>query len=317
MAEYKGSGPEAQRASFLERARDRMIADFQLQKDKISKEGSVNIGIDKFVSRDIWADNELKKQTVGLVRLEDFQKIREGISKRQREEEAKREQADNPKKQKKARKKTVVSFDEDELVGDDARDEIAVKCKIKKNPDIDTSFLPDRERDEKEKAEKDRLRQEWTAEQDTIKAERIQITCSYWDGIGHRKVVECKKGDTIAKFLEQCSRQWTELRSVNTDDLMYVKEDLIIPQHYTFYDFIVNKVRGKSGPLFSFDVHDDVRLLNDASIETEESHAGKVIRRSWYEKNKHIFPASRWEVFDPRKEYGRYAIKNKNKQQLV
>ena len=28
---------------------------------------------------------------------------------------------------------------------------------------------------------------------------------------------------------------------------MYVKEDLIIPHFYTFYDFIINKVRGR-GP---------------------------------------------------------------------
>ncbi|VEN33763.1 unnamed protein product [Callosobruchus maculatus] len=49
--------------------------------------------------------------------------------------------------------------------------------------------------------------------------------------------------------------------------------------------------RGKSGPLFQFDVHDDVRLVNDASVEKEESHAGKVLLRSWYERNKHIFPA--------------------------
>lgn len=67
-------------------------------------------------------------------------------------------------------------------------------------------------------------------------------------------------------------------------------------QHYTFYDFIINKARGKSGPLFNFDVHDDVRLLADATKEKDESHAGKVVERSYYQRNKHIFPASRWEV---------------------
>ena len=67
-------------------------------------------------------------------------------------------------------------------------------------------------------------------------------------------------------------------------------------QHFTFYNFIVNKARGKSGPLFNFDVHDDVRLLADALREKDESHAGKVVERSWYQRNKHIFPASRWEV---------------------
>lgn len=58
----------------------------------------------------------------------------------------------------------------------------------------------------------------------------------------------------------------------------------------------MNKARGKSGPLFNFDVHDDVRLLADATVEKDESHAGKVVERGWYQRNKHIFPASRWEV---------------------
>ena len=71
---------------------------------------------------------------------------------------------------------------------------------------------------------------------------------------------------------------------------------LLFIQNHTFYDFIVNKARGKSGPLFNFDVHDDVRMLADATVEKDESHAGKVVERSWYQRNKHIFPASRWEV---------------------
>ena len=39
-----------------------------------------------------------------------------------------------------------------------------------------------------------------------------------------------------------------------------------------------------------------------------QSHAGKVVERRWYERNKHIFPASRWEVFDPNADYGDYTI---------
>ena len=30
--------------------------------------------------------------------------------------------------------------------------------------------------------------------------------------------------------------------------------------------------------------------------------AGKVVDRHWYNKNKHIFPASRWEVYEPEKQ---------------
>jgi hypothetical protein len=59
------------------------------------------------------------------------------------------------------------------------------------------------------------------------------------------------------------------------------------------------QARGKSGPLFQFDVHDDVRLVNDSRVEKDESHPGKVVQRRWYERNRHIFPASRWEVYDP------------------
>lgn len=43
---------------------------------------------------------------------------------------------------------------------------------------------------------------------------------------------------------------------------------------------------GKSGPLFHFDVHDDVRMHVDASVEKDESHAGKVVTKAYYERNK-------------------------------
>jgi protein FAM50 len=52
-------------------------------------------------------------------------------------------------------------------------------------------------------------------------------------------------------------------------------------------------------------------MISDATIEKEESHAGKVLIRSWYERNKHIFPASRWEPFDPTKTYDKYTVKDK------
>ncbi len=59
------------------------------------------------------------------------------------------------------------------------------------------------------------------------------MTYSYWDGTGHRKVITVKKGLTIGKFLEQVKQQlvseFTEVRTTNCDDLMYIKEDLIIP----------------------------------------------------------------------------------------
>ena len=99
------------------------------------------------------------------------------------------------------------------------------------------------------------------------------------------------------------------MASVSSDALLYVKEDLILPHDITFYDLIVTKARGKSGPLFHFDVHDDIRVGPlDSRVEKDESHPGKVVDRRWYERNKHIFPASRWEIYDPAKDYGSYTI---------
>ncbi|KAJ4476072.1 XAP5 protein, partial [Lentinula edodes] len=218
-------------------------------------------------------------------------------------------------KRKKAAKATLSFAMDDEGEGEesikgDGDDERAKKrSKFRKNPNVDTSFLPNREREEAERKERERLRQEFLRKQEELKNEDIEITYSYWDGSGHRKSVVCKKGDAISTFLDKCRQQFPELRGVSVDNLMYINfKDLIIPQHYTFYDFIVNKARGKSGSLFNFDVHDDVRLLADATKEMDESHAGKVVERSYYQRNKHIFPASRWEVFDPEKNYGKYTI---------
>jgi len=54
------------------------------------------------------------------------------------------------------------------------------------------------------------------------------------------------------------------------------QEDLILPHHYSFHELIINKARGKSGPLFDFGVKDDIRLLHDANVESQDVHAGKV-----------------------------------------
>ncbi|KAJ3898535.1 XAP5, circadian clock regulator-domain-containing protein [Lentinula edodes] len=117
-----------------------------------------------------------------------------------------------------------ASKDEEDADGD-GDDERAKKwSKLRKNPNVDTSFLPDREREEAEREERERLRQELLREQEELKNE------DYWDGSGHQKTIVCKKGDAISTFLDKCRQQFPELRGVSVDNLMYVKEDFIIPQ---------------------------------------------------------------------------------------
>jgi len=118
---------------------------------------------------------------------------------------------DNQKKSKKRKKvaKATLSFaldeegDGEESAGadssrrseskeqdDGASSEPAVKkSRLKKNPHVDTSFLPDRDREEAERRERESLRLEWLEKQEQIKMEDIEITYSYWDGTGHRKSV--------------------------------------------------------------------------------------------------------------------------------
>ncbi|CAB4064564.1 FAM50 [Lepeophtheirus salmonis] len=194
------------------------------------------------------------------------------------------------------------------------------KKRLGKDPGVDTSFLPDVDRDEAENKLREELRQKWVEKQKALKDESINIVYSYWDGWGHRRSLTMKKGKTIYQFLQKALEtlrpDFPDLKVVTADQLMYVKEDLIIPQTNSFYDFIVTKARGKSGPLFNFDVHDDVRLMSDHRLEKDESHAGKVVLRSWYERNKHIFPASRWEPYDPSKTYDKYTVGDALKKKL-
>ncbi|ETP47677.1 hypothetical protein, variant [Phytophthora nicotianae P10297] len=225
------------------------------------------------------------------------------------------EQQKEPKKKKKRKSKKVgpLSFDMDDNEGDE--EETVQPKRVKKsikNPNVETDFLPDKEREKEEARERQRLRAEWKEEQERIKNEDVAVTYSYWDGSGHRREITVPKKTTIGKYLELVKQQlvteFAELRGVSAENLIYIKEDLIIPHHYSFYDLIVTKARGKSGPLFHFDVHDDVRLVQDRRVEKDESHPGKVVDRHWYEKNKHIFPASRWEVYDPNVVREKYTI---------
>lgn len=66
------------------------------------------------------------------------------------------------------------------------------KAKVIKNPAVDTSFLPDRERDTRERQEREDLRRKWLKDQETLKNEDVEITYSYWDGAGHRRVVKVR-----------------------------------------------------------------------------------------------------------------------------
>lgn len=354
MAHYKGAASEAGRAMQLMKKREQQMQDIEIRKKKIEEDLKLNNIENKFATHYDAVEQQLKSSTIGLVTLDEMKAKQENIVKerekklaqkqaekeRERQKQLEAKQAEKYKQRKQIQALSFTMNDDGEEEEEEAEtEEIEIKQevdekpwkreldptdqdqkipkKIKKDPNVDTSFLPDREREEEENRLREELRQEWVEQQQQLKEEEIEITFSYWDGSGHRRTVRMKKGNSVYHFLQKVlellRREFSELKTVMADQLMYVKEDLILPHHYTFYDFIVTKARGKSGPLFQFDVHDDVRMLSDASVEKEDSHAGKVLMRSWYERNKHIFPASRWEPYDPTKIYDKYTVSDKTK----
>ena len=288
----------------------------KIQKD--SERGKLGIDAKFDANTNVSAEERIfREKTVGLVTAEEFRKASAEAEKARASkgvgdfgeedggdavagpEVTEEERLRLEKERKKARKKALkekkkrmaaLSFADDGEIqeeGEDTTIDQSVSDKsdsksksMMKNPTVDTSFLPDQEREQRAKAEKERLRKEWLEKQKSMKEELLEITYSYWDGTGHRRTVTCKKGDTVAKFLElvrrDLAKEFREMGNVSSDALLYVKEDLILPQDISFYDLIATRARGKSGPLFNFDVHDDVRMgAIDARIEKDESHPGK------------------------------------------
>jgi len=159
------------------------------------------VKVNKFVSQFHNPENELSKHTVGLVQLEDFQRIKEDLQ----QTGAVRDKT--IKKIRPRRDNNKLSFDDNEESEPEFK-------KIRKNPAVDTSFLPDKKREELERVERERLKDIWVAEQDMIKKELVKVQFSYWDGTGHAASLKCPKGFTIKEFLCIARNEWKEERVV-------------------------------------------------------------------------------------------------------
>lgn len=211
-----------------------------------------------------------------------------------------------------------------------------------------------------ESQEREALRKEYLALQDRVKSAEFAIPFVFFDG-GNLPGGTCRvtKGDYIWKFLDgsrkvgaevgayedakernavSAARARREWAKVGVDDLMMVRGEIIMPPHYDFYYFIMNKSKGPGGKvLFDYSTQppasaeEEAEKKEDGTIPdnydplsrpiaakakpkpttpiTELEGANddpsftKVVDRRWYEKNKHIYPASVWQTFDPEKDY--------------
>ncbi|KAJ5783149.1 hypothetical protein N7457_004923 [Penicillium paradoxum] len=189
---------------------------------------------------------------------------------------------------------------------------------------------------EAEALARETLRKEFLAMQEAVKNTEILIPFVFYDGTSiPAGSVKVKKGDHVWLFLDRCRKVGAEMgvrgangassakkdnrrewARVSVDDLMLVKGEVIVPHHYEFYYFIANKVPSFSrdgGLLFDYsdkppatEAPDDPLFRpSDDSLEGADKDFSetKVVDRRWYEKNKHIYPASLWHEYEPGKEF--------------
>lgn len=193
----------------------------------------------------------------------------------------------------------------------------------------------------REAAERDELRKQFLALQEAVKATEIAIPFVFYDGTNTPGgTVRAKKGDFVWVFLDKSRKVGAQLAvggdknanarrdwaRVGVDDLMLVRGTVIIPHHYEFYFFIMNKTLGPGNVrLFNYSAETPTKAsrgfetpqpnpLSSANKDSpvdihtlegagDDPTLTKVVDRRWYERNKHIYPASMWQEFDPEKDY--------------
>mmetsp|Transcript_28061 Transcript_28061/g.99791 ORF Transcript_28061/g.99791 Transcript_28061/m.99791 type:complete len:287 (-) Transcript_28061:352-1212(-) len=260
-----------QRAAKLTRLREADQEAYEAKKAQLAADHSKGVGSidDKFDRTRASAATVFQQKTVGLVSAAAFRLL---VEEREKLEETAAQAAATPAagapaapkakvgpsanqlRRQKIAQKASLSFGEDDGEDDEDDDVSAPLAKVLKCPHVYTAFLPDHARDAADKAARAAYQGEWDALQTRVRAEPLEVSYAFFDGAAHRRKMVCAKGHSVGEFLAEVQRQlapeFAELRGISSDALLFVKEDVMLPHHYTFYDLIVAQARGKSGPFF-------------------------------------------------------------------
>jgi protein FAM50 len=177
------------RAAKLTKQREKEKAEYEAIKNKIKEQNSATIGRidDKFNAASDVMEQEFRRRTVGLVSAEDFRRAREVAQETKNEHEKKQQELEKEvqeykKKEKELKRKKMaatLSFGLDDDEEEEEAEEFAKPLKkLAKDPNVETSFLPDRERDLQLERERQRLKEEWLQEQEKIKNE-VEYTMTH------------------------------------------------------------------------------------------------------------------------------------------
>jgi len=234
------------RAMQLERQRQQQQQQFEAEKQKlINKSANSVLTIHgKFQTARIGSQQEedFRAKTVGLVSAEEFltaaQTLEDGPesdiaqqTKQRQEQQQAKENAKKEKTRKKEKRKmmSLLSFVGDEE-GLEEKTSLPSKL-LKKDPTVDTSFLPDKQRQLDQEDKRNQLENQWNQMQERIRKEPLEVVYSFWDGSGHRRTTNILKGSSVGDFLERVRQdllpEFKELANVSSDALMFVKEDLV------------------------------------------------------------------------------------------
>ncbi|CAI4213135.1 unnamed protein product [Parascedosporium putredinis] len=235
----------------------------------------------RFVTQNKTTHERLSTTTVGLVKLSDFRKRRAepdaclgkcewGHGQRFR---ATGEEAEAEEKKKVGATKLSFGDDEEE---EGAEDSLGNNGASPKKPKLEANasvgIVPKtltKAAIKQEAAERESLRREFLQIQDAVKATEIAVPFVFYDGTNiPGGVVRVKKGDFVWVFLDKSRKVGAEMQVGRQG-------------HRT-------QAMGKSG--------------RGRSRPRPGKHHHPTYRR-WYERNKHIYPASLWQEFDPEKDY--------------
>jgi protein FAM50 len=326
-------GQRAQKALQLEKEREIMKEIFKEKRYKIRKDNRISINTDKFVRESDDLNKKLAKDTVGLVHLNQFQKIREDILNedldgqvRKRELE---EQERKRKRLKEANSKLSFKLEEDdeafEEVEAEAEETVKRKGRLGADPSVKSYFEASdyvAATSAALETSTDLHNQEKRVRDERRKAQSVRLTLSYYDGADHRFCVDFRRGDLLREVLRKCQQEYGPLRGILVDNLLLIKENLILPtESLSVFDLEEAEALkdGGRGPyhnsdLFSFtpqakdqkaaivsDGTAPAPLNPDEMIETDASRNAKICTKSWFERNKHLAPAKYWYRYDPLK----------------
>ncbi|VDQ15054.1 unnamed protein product [Trichobilharzia regenti] len=146
MATFKGAAREAQRAALLMKQREKERQELELQKRKLEAEMRVGEMSTKFAVHYDAIEHQLKTNTSLLSFAEE--EDAEDILKPPSLETGDSESADKTDEQNQPEE--TVALDGDDSSRSDNETQVK-RRRLGKNPTVDTSFLPDIDRDEEEK----------------------------------------------------------------------------------------------------------------------------------------------------------------------